>query len=195
MNAVAAVLRRALVDLAEQGVGVALVGGLAVSTRAEPRFTRDTDLAVAVEGDAHAERVLFGLRGRGYRPMSAFEHLDTGRLSTVRLVPPGSGEDGVLVDLLFASSGIEAEIVRDAEAMDVFTGVGAPVARVGHLVALKLLSADPVRRPQDLVDLRGLVPFLDATELARCREAIAAVHARGYHRGRDLAAALAALVP
>lgn len=29
----------------------ALVGGLAVSARAEPRFTRDIDLAVVVEDD------------------------------------------------------------------------------------------------------------------------------------------------
>lgn len=194
MTGVATVLRRALADLTEQEVAVALIGGLAVSTRAEPRFTRDTDLAVAVEGDAQAERVLFGLRGRGYRPLSAFEHLDTGRLSTVRLVPPGSSEDGVLLDLLFASSGIEPEIVRDAEPMTVFAGVRAPVARVGHLVALKLLSADPRRRPQDLVDLRGLVPLLDEEELARCHLAITTIRERGYHRGRDLEAALADLL-
>jgi hypothetical protein len=32
-------------------VAVAVVGGIAVSVRAEPRFTRDLDLAVAVEND------------------------------------------------------------------------------------------------------------------------------------------------
>ncbi len=36
-------------------VGFALVGGLAVSARSEPRFTRDIDLAVAVDGDQQAE--------------------------------------------------------------------------------------------------------------------------------------------
>jgi len=33
----------------------ALVGGLAVSARTEPRFTRDLDVAVAVPDDAGAE--------------------------------------------------------------------------------------------------------------------------------------------
>jgi hypothetical protein len=34
-----------------QGQGWALVGGLAVSVRSEPRFTRDLDVAVADEAD------------------------------------------------------------------------------------------------------------------------------------------------
>ena len=34
---------------------LALIGGLAVSARTEPRFTRDADLAVAVTSDAEAE--------------------------------------------------------------------------------------------------------------------------------------------
>src|SRR5258706_9470243 len=36
----------------------ALVGGLAVSVRAEVRFTRDVDLAVRVADDADAERLM-----------------------------------------------------------------------------------------------------------------------------------------
>lgn len=35
----------------------ALVGGLAISARIEPRFTRDLDIAIAVENDARAEEV------------------------------------------------------------------------------------------------------------------------------------------
>ena len=37
------------------GRDYALVGGLAVSIRAEVRFTRDVDVAVAVDSDAEAE--------------------------------------------------------------------------------------------------------------------------------------------
>lgn len=36
----------------------ALVGGLAVSARTEPRFTRDADLAVALASDAEAEALI-----------------------------------------------------------------------------------------------------------------------------------------
>ena len=52
------VLRAVAGVLADAGVPWALVGGLAVSVRVEPRFTRDIDLAVAVEDDASAERLI-----------------------------------------------------------------------------------------------------------------------------------------
>jgi hypothetical protein len=56
-----------LASLQEQGARTALLGGLAVSTWTEPRFTRDVDLAVAVQTDADAERLVHGLLQRGYR--------------------------------------------------------------------------------------------------------------------------------
>jgi hypothetical protein len=39
-------------------VSFALVGGLAVSIRTEPRFTRDADLAVALANDAEVEALI-----------------------------------------------------------------------------------------------------------------------------------------
>jgi ribosomal protein L14 len=47
-------LFRAADDLHDVGARFALVGGLAVSVRVEPRFTRDIDLVVAIEHDAAA---------------------------------------------------------------------------------------------------------------------------------------------
>ena len=41
---------------------VFLVGGLAVSARCEPRFTRDIDIAVALADDAQAEKLVRALR-------------------------------------------------------------------------------------------------------------------------------------
>ena len=49
-------VRRVLADLTHQRL--ALVGGLAVSARAEPRFTRDVDFAVAVGSDKEAEQLI-----------------------------------------------------------------------------------------------------------------------------------------
>ena len=66
----------------------------------------------------------------------------TSRLATVRLVSPGQTASGVVVDLLFASSGIEPEIVAAADPLEVFPGVTLPVACRGHLIALKTLSRD-----------------------------------------------------
>jgi hypothetical protein len=62
-----AVLCRASADLETAGVRFALIGGLAVSARVEPRFTRDLDFAVAVEGDADAE-ALVGFLSAGMGP-------------------------------------------------------------------------------------------------------------------------------
>ncbi len=92
----------------------ALVGGLAVSARAEPRFTRDVDLAVALPGDREAEALVLALQRLGLGVLVVLEHDPNGRLATVRLQPPGSGEHGAIVDLLFAASGIEPEIVDRA---------------------------------------------------------------------------------
>jgi hypothetical protein len=51
-------LAEILSRLQEQAAQTALLGGLAVSAWAEPRFTRDVDLAVAVHTDAEAERLI-----------------------------------------------------------------------------------------------------------------------------------------
>lgn len=49
MTSLEAALRQIDADLSEARVAFALVGGLAVSARTEPRFTRDADLAVALK--------------------------------------------------------------------------------------------------------------------------------------------------
>jgi len=180
--------------LSDAGVPFALVGGLAVSVRVEPRFTRDVDVAVAVASDAEAEYVIGRLVAAGCRITTAVEQVAAGRLATVRLLV-GSAPDAAVVDLLFASCGIEAEVVADAEPLDVLAGVRMPVAGTGHLIAMKLLSRDDQRRPQDLVDLRGLLGQASAADMARAREAIALITARGYHRGRDLVTELRGLLP
>jgi predicted nucleotidyltransferase len=88
--------------------------------------------------------------------------------------------------LLFASSGIEREVVESAGALRVLEGIEVPVATVGHLIALKVLSRDDVKRPQDLVDLRALLKVASAFDLNQAREAMALIAERGYARGRDL---------
>ena len=90
------------------------------------------------------------------------------------------------MDLLFASSGIESEIVAEAEPIELLPNLTMKVARPGHLIAMKVLSRDDVRRPQDLVDLRGLLRVAGDDELERARHALSLISARGYHRGRDL---------
>lgn len=90
------------------------------------------------------------------------------------------------MDLLFASSGIEPEVVADAEPIELLPQLRMRVAKTGHLIALKVLSRDDVQRPQDLADLRALLRVGSPGELARARQSLELIATRGYHRGRDL---------
>jgi predicted nucleotidyltransferase len=122
-----------------------LIGGFAVSARAQPRFTSDVDIAVAVDDDRGAEELVRSLLGDDYSLFGTVEH-DNGRLATVRLKRNIDGV-GIVVDLLFASSGIEAEVARAAETLEIVPGLQLPVAQTGHLIALKLLARDDESRP------------------------------------------------
>lgn len=186
LNPLTLALRRIAGDLRAAGREWALIGGLAIGARAEPRTTRDVDLAVAVESDAEAEALVFHLQSRGYRTLAAVEQEAVGRLSTVRLLPPGEGQLGVLVDLLFASSGIEPEVARAAETLEIVSGLEVPVARIGHLIALKVLARDDRGRPQDLDDLRALLAEAGPEDLAEAGAAVRLIEARGFQRGRRL---------
>lgn len=195
MTRLLAALLRATRDLRDLGQRWALVGGLAVSARAEPRTTRDVDLVVAVSGDPQAEKLVRDLRARGYTLVEHLEQDATGRLATVRFIAPGEEEEGVLVDLLFASSGVEPEIVARAEEIEIAAGISLPIATTGHLIALKLLARDDRNRPQDFDDLRALLEEASPEDVGQAREALQLVIERGYDRGRaDLLEQLEQLV-
>jgi hypothetical protein len=106
------------------------------------------------------------------------------RLATVRLIPPG--EPSLVVDLLFASSGIESEIVAASEFIEIADGVMARVATIPYLIATKILSRDDDRRPQDRMDLIALHKAASESDIAIARTALAIIQARGFNRGKDL---------
>jgi predicted nucleotidyltransferase len=193
VTALETALRRICLDLADAQAPFALVGGLAVSARTEPRFTRDADLAVAVQTDAETERLIRVLQSVGYRVQTLIEQQAAGRLATVRLTRSVEPADPV-IDLLFASSGIEAEVVADAEVLELLPNLRIPVATTAHLVALKVLARDDVNRPQDAGDLRALLRVASNDDIARARTALASIEERGFQRGRDLQAEFAALL-
>lgn len=178
-------------ELAE--INWALIGGLAISALLEPRFTRDVDLAVAVADDASAESLVLRFRHRGFQIHAVLEQEATGRLATVRLETP-AGEDGPLVDFLFASCGIEPEVAAAAERIEIASGISVPVACLGHLLAMKVLARDDERRPQDLIDIRNILKAISREELEQARSALTLITERGFHRQKDLLKELDSLI-
>jgi hypothetical protein len=175
--------RLAASNLEAIGARFALVGGLAVGARAEPRYTRDVDVAVSVADDREAERVVHAMSRRGYVVNVVIEQRRTGRMATVRL--RHRAEPDVFIDLLFASCGIEPEVVAHAERVAYRPGVRLPVARAGHLIAMKLLS-ESEERLQDRIDLRALAGVAAEDDWVLAGEAVSLIRKRGFHRRRAL---------
>lgn len=190
MTPLGTALRSISAGLQRESAEFALVGGLAVSARTEPRFTRDIDLAVATATDTAAEDLIRALIQDGWAVEAISEQEAVDRLATVRLRPPDRVGTAAVIDLLFASSGIEPELIGDAEPFEVLPDVVVPVATVAGLIVLKTLAAGPAR-PQDEVDLAALTAVATDEDRERARALATLVVERGFHRERDLIAELA----
>ena len=183
-------LVRASDVLTEFGKGFALVGGIAVSALTAPRSTGDVDIAVAVADDGEAEAVAASFMAAGYDIASLLEQDETGRLAGVRVHDTTTT---VGLDLMFAMCGVEPEIVASAQQIEVLPGIVLPVAGVGSLIVMKLLSRDDRRRPMDADDLRSLAEVATDGDWAEARRLADLATARNAHRDRDLAASLSHL--
>jgi hypothetical protein len=178
-------LSQALSDLIAalraQNVSTAVVGGLAASARGEARFTRDVDVAIAVEDDAGAEAVIFSLSQAGYAVLATVEQEATGRLATARL----RNVEGIVCDLIFATCGIEPEVVESAEPIELFPDLVVPTATAEALLAMKTLSASS-RRARDLEDIQAIVRRNPGFDEALVKRLLSSIESRGYARGENL---------
>jgi hypothetical protein len=134
--------------LESQGIGYALIGGLAISVRAMPRATVDVDLVIA----ADVERALSLVESL---PNSDFAPLFDGVEEVVQsafILPLRHRRTNVKVDVAIGLSGFELAAINRAEPMDL-AGLTVSVATAEDLLIMKVLSD----RPQDDQDARGLV--------------------------------------
>jgi hypothetical protein len=166
------------------GAEFAIIGGVAVSIRTVERFTKDLDIAIAVHSDKEAEEMILSLSRVGYFVETLIEQDETNRLATVRLSVPGPPK--ILVDLLFASSGVEPEVVATAEEAEIFPGIYGRVATIPSLIALKVLSADDTRRLQDIIDIQHLLNEASHQEIDAARHLLGLITERGFNRNKDL---------
>ncbi len=186
-------LSRAIDDLHACGAEFAVVGGLAVGVHSEPRFTSDVDLAILSEDDQSAEQLTVAMFHRGYQLVSQLENKPNKRLRAARL-KLAREENCPLVDLLFAASGIEPEVVHNAVVAEVFPGISAPVARPAELIAMKLLASDNHHRHFDNRDMVVLIRDADSATIEIVLDRLALIETRGWNRSRDLKAELETLL-
>lgn len=178
-------LAKAVQHLDEADARFALVGGLAVSLRTEPRFTRDIDFAVATASEAEAEAVLSVLIRYDYRTIAKLNRMSGQKLFVMRMAPPGANagdidsEEAPIIDLLFTASGIESEVVETATPLEVIPGTIVRVGTTASLLAMKLVSVRRTRR-NDAVDIQALLGVAGPDEIAAARHLLRLVASRGY---------------
>lgn len=153
-------LADAVAMLDSRGLPAALIGGLAVSLRGQPRMTVDVDLVVRADVDA-ALQLVRSLAETPFEPLFAgVEEVVT----TAFILPLRHRSTGIRVDLAIGMSGFEREAIRRATRLVVGAG-SVPVVTVEDLLIMKALAG----RPQDEGDIRGLVELnRDSLDWNRC---------------------------
>lgn len=163
-----------------------LVGGFAVALRAEPRLTRDIDLAVSVDSDKEVEQLVISLKEHGFFADTLLEHKITSRISTVRLLNTQKDVGGIFADLLFCSSGIEKDAVKQSTIEEIMPGIKIRVATIPYLIAMKVLAYEPDLRSRDKDDAIGLIKEASPAELEEATKLLEKITAAGLNRGKDL---------
>ena len=134
--------------LETRGIRFALIGGLAVSLRGQPRMTVDVDLVILADIDQ-------ALRLAQELSSTPFEPLFPGVEEVVArsfILPLRHRATGIRVDVAIGMSGFEQQAVSRATKVTI-GDVRVPVVVVEDLLVMKALAG----RPQDDQDIRGLV--------------------------------------
>lgn len=125
----------------------AVIGGLAVSARGQPRVTADIDMVVATDVEG-----MLGLLGT--LPTTPFEPLFQGVDEVIErayLPPMRHRQHRIKVDLAVGMSGFERQAVARAKPVQL-AGVSVPVVTTEDLILMKTLAG----RDQDQLDLQML---------------------------------------
>jgi predicted nucleotidyltransferase len=159
---------RCLVEwLTGQQVPYVIIGGVAVSLLAKPRFTQDVDVAVSFELDQLEEFLAsatpHGLVARR-QDYAAFARRN--RVLLLRHEPTG-----ISVDVSFIAMPFEEDMIASAHTVEV-EGMELRLPRPEDLIIMKAVA----HRSQDLVDLEYLIethPTLDLTRVQQLVEQFA----------------------
>lgn len=134
----------------------AVIDGLCVLVRGEPRFTQDIDLVIATEPQEAVP--LLGLLDQfGFQPLLEDEAEDFMRQAY--MLPLHHRTTGLTVDIAIGSMGFERQLIERSESI-ALGRVSVPMATAEDLILMKLVAG----RPRDMDDVAGVVethPDLD----------------------------------
>jgi hypothetical protein len=134
--------------LESERIAYALVGGMAVSLRGQPRVTADVDMVIAVEID-RALALVERLGQSKFRPL--FDGIEE-VVARAFILPLRHRSTHVKLDLAIGLSGFERQAIARAQSVEV-AGSPISVATIEDLLIMKVLAG----RPQDEQDIAGLV--------------------------------------
>ncbi len=150
-----------LVDwLAAAGVRGIVIGGVAASLLARPRFTRDVDVLVLLEDDRWEDFVASGA------PLGFFPRrdgvLEFARRARVLLMRHAPSQ--IDVDVVIGTLPFEQEVV-DRASVVVVDQVSMPLPSPEDLIVMKAVA----RRPTDLADIESIMDAHPKLDLRRVR--------------------------
>ncbi len=183
-------LRRVTNDLHQCGVAWCLVGGLGTSVYVEPRTTKDIDVVVSVPDEQQADNLKGLLLTKGYTNPQLLMHTTPTRRMGWRVFIPPSREANIPLDILVSACGIEQDIVANSSTIEILPGLSLPVASLGHLIAMKVLSQNSFERLQDRVDLLALLRNANENDRKVAERSLKEIANRGFSEGRNLVAEL-----
>ena len=146
--------------LNKANVRAMIIGGIATSVLARPRFTQDIDVLVILQPDRWRELAELGTQ---YGFMARVENaLEFARKSHVLLLRHRTS--GIDVDLVFGSLPFEEEAVKRANLAKVGS-LNIPLPSPDDLIIMKAVAG----RSQDWVDVAALLDAYPGIDLERVR--------------------------
>jgi hypothetical protein len=146
--------------LAEMQVSPTIIGGVAVSLVAQPRYTGDLD-ALMVFDTANVQYLIDTLERHGFRPRSADIAQQARRLRVALVMHDRTGS---MVDIALGCMPFETEVQERSTPYDL-SGITVRLATPEDLVIMKAIAG----RPKDLEDIRTIVRVYPDLDRGRIR--------------------------
>ena len=147
--------------LTRQEIPYVLIGGVAVSLLAKPRFTQDVDLAVSFDLDRLEELIATGAtHGLTPRRQDALAFARRNRVLLLR-----HDATAISVDMSFIAMPFEEEMIASAQVAEI-EDLQLRLPRPADLIIMKAVA----HRSQDMIDVEHLIETYPTVDLTRVQQ-------------------------